>query len=119
MIYTLQGEIEVLKSKQKIYIDFGIQKQDLLLMLCYLTALEYKKIGCFRVKNGQIWIKFTFDSQMLFDIDADDTILSGTFKKEQVELIKCCCIDNSLWGGYNHVDFEHELCDFTFRIIGQ
>ena len=116
-MYILQGDVELLKSDGKVYVSFGITKKDILSMLLYLAALEYKRMRCFFIRNDQICIKFTFHAQLSFEITTDNSILSGVLKKEQVELIKCCCIDNSLWGNYNHVDFEHELCDFTFRIL--
>lgn len=116
MEYTLQGRLEVLIEEGYKNIIFGIEKADALRMLCYLNALELGRSLSFVIKDQQAIGRFTYESELRFVVTTGNVHLQFSFTKEQAELMKCCITDNVLWGNYDHIDFSHELCDFTFRI---
>ena len=116
MEYALQGRLGVLVEEGYKSITLDIEKSDALQMLCYITALELGRPLSFVIKDQQAMSRFTYGSELQFTVKADRIHLQLSFSKEQVELIKCCITDSVLWGNYDHIDFSHELCDFTFKI---
>ncbi|MBR6825874.1 MAG: hypothetical protein IKM59_04925 [Oscillospiraceae bacterium] len=116
MEYTLQGRLEALIEPDYKSIIIGIDRTDALRMLCYMTALELGRPLSFVIKGQQAIGRFTYGSELQFAVKTDTVHLQFSFSKEQTELMKCCITDNVLLGYYDHIDFSHELCDFTFRI---
>lgn len=115
MIYELNGKIEGL-TEQKTCILFGVSRQDASQFLFYLTALELGRLPAFRVSDQKAFIQFSYDGAVRFSLGVDEISLNGFFTKEQNELLKCCCADAVLDFSYDHIDFEHDLCDFTFFV---
>ena len=116
MEYTLQGKLDITVEEGNTSIRLGIEKADALRILCYITALELGRPISFVIKDQQTKGRFAYGSELQFVVTTDGESLQFSFTKEQVELMKCCIADNVLWGNYDHIDFSHELCDFTFRI---
>ncbi len=83
-------------------------------MLCYLTALELGRPMSFAIRDQQAVGRFTYGRELQFAFTTGDVELQGAFTMEQAELIKCCIADSVLWGYYDHIDFSHQLGDFTF-----
>lgn len=116
MVRNLEGIIRMKDNAGRKTVMFGIFKKDISLLLNYFVALEMDRISCIAIKHNRNSVEFTVKDKMYFHVNADGTELSGVFGDYNRDMIKCCCIDNYLYSSYDHVDMDHELCDFVFKI---
>ena len=119
MTRELEGIVKLIDRSDKKTLTFGIFKQDISLLLNYFVALELGRISCFAIKHNRNCVKITMNEKLHFHVIADGIEISGILTENQRDLIKCCSIDNLLYHCYDHVDFEHEAWDFTFKIYLQ
>ena len=79
-----------------------------------LTALELQRIGQFECRDQTSSVVFSLDSALAIRFKVPGTDLQGTLSAQQLEVLKCCCIDSAL-GTYAepHVDYELGSCDLT------
>lgn len=82
--------------------------------LMLLTALELQRIGQFECRDQTSSVVFSLDSAQAIRFKVPGTDLQGTLSAQQLEVLKCCCIDSAL-GTYAepHVDYELGSCDLT------
>lgn len=82
--------------------------------LMLLTALELQRIGQFECRDQTSSVVFSPDSAQAIRFKVPGTDLQGTLSAQQLEVLKCCCIDSAL-GTYAepHVDYELGSCDLT------
>ena len=82
--------------------------------LMLLTALELQRIGQFECRVQTSSVVFSLDSAQAIRFKVPGTDLLGTLSAQQLEVLKCCCIDSAL-GTYAepHVDYELGSCDLT------
>lgn len=82
--------------------------------LMLLTALELQRIGQFECRDQTSSMVFSLDSAQAIRFKVPGTDLQGTLSAQQLEVLKCCCIDSAL-GTYAepHVDYELGSCDLT------
>ena len=82
--------------------------------LMLLTALELQRIGQFECRDQTSSVVFSLDSAQAIRFKIPGTDLQGTLSAQQLEVLKCCCIDSAL-GTYAepHVDYELGSCDLT------
>ena len=82
--------------------------------LMLLTALELQRIGQIECRDQSFSVVFSLDSAQAIRFKVPGMALQGTLSAQQLEVLKCCCIDGAL-GTYAepHVDYELESCDLT------
>ena len=82
--------------------------------LTLLTALELHRIGQLECRDQTSSVVFSLDSAQAIRFKIPGTDLQGTLSAQQLEVLKCCCIDSAL-GTYAepHVDYELGSCDLT------
>ena len=82
--------------------------------LMLLTALELQRIGQFECRDQTSSVVFSLDSAQAIRFKVPGTDLQGTLSAQQLEVLKCCCIDSAL-GTYAepHVDYELGSCVLT------
>lgn len=82
--------------------------------LTLLTALELQRIGQIECRGQTSSVVFSLDSAQTIRFKVPGTDLQGTLSAQQLEVLKCCCIDGAL-GTYAepHVDYELGSCDLT------
>ena len=82
--------------------------------LMLLTALELQRIGQFECRDQTSSVVFSLDSAQAIRFKVPGTDLQGTLSAQQLEVLKCCCIDSAL-GTYAepHVDYDLGSCDLT------
>ena len=82
--------------------------------LMLLTALELRRIGQIECRGQTSSVVFFLDSAQGIRFKVPGTALQGTLSAQQLEVLKCCCIDGAL-GTYAepHVDYELGSCDLT------
>ena len=119
MICELEGIVKLMERSHKKTVIFGIFKQDISLLLNYFVALELGRASCIVIKHNRNCVKISMKDNLQFHVIVDGIELSGLLTKNQRDMIKCCCMDNLLYKGYDHVDFEHGICDFTFKVYLQ
>lgn len=88
--------------------------------LMLLTALELQRIGQFECRGQTSSVVFSPDSAQTIRFKVPGTDLQGTLSTQQLEVLKCCCIDGAL-GTYAepHVDYELGYCDLTILFEGK
>lgn len=88
--------------------------------LTLLTALELQRIGQFECRDQTSSVAFSLDSAQAIRFKVPGTDLQGTLSAQQLEVLKCCCIDGAL-GTYAeaHVDYELGSCDLTILFEGK
>ena len=82
--------------------------------LMLLTALELQRIGQIECRDQTSSVVFSPDSAQAIRFKVPGTDLQGTLSAQQLEVLKCCCINSAL-GTYAepHVDYELGSCDLT------
>ena len=88
--------------------------------LMLLTALELQRIGQIECRDQTSSVVFSLDSAQTIRFKVPGTDLHGTLSAQQLEVLKCCCIDGAL-GAYAepHVDYELGSCDLTILFEGE
>lgn len=88
--------------------------------LMLLTALELQRIGQFECRDQTSSVVFSLDSAQGIRFKVPGTALQDTLSAQQLEVLKCCCIDSTL-GTYAepHVDYELGSCDLTILFEGE
>ena len=88
--------------------------------LTLLTALELQRIGQIECRGQTSSVAFSLDSAQTIRFKVPGTDLQGALSTQQLEVLKCCCIDSAL-GTYAepHVDYELGSCDLTILFEGE
>lgn len=88
--------------------------------LTLLTALELRRIGQIECRGQTSSVVFSLDSAQAIRFKVPGTDLQGTLSAQQLEVLKCCCIDSTL-GTYAepHVDYELGSCNLTILFEGE
>ena len=116
MLCVLEGYVWVKKYINRISVTFGIQKRDIALYLGYLFSLEHGTIGGLLIRHGEKNMKITFKDKFSFCITMEGKEYPGSFLKDAVDQMKCCCQDYYLWKYYDNIRLENDLGDLVFKI---
>lgn len=120
MFYNvLKSEIEILNDHNSSFALVRIKKEDAANFLVLLSAIEYGRVSRFFLKSSQYSLEFGTDRKFCLTGGGDGKIMEGEFAENEIDIIKCCCID-SVQNAYSdpHVDIERPLCDITISITG-
>lgn len=118
MFYNvLKSEIEFFTDHNSSFALVRIKKEDIANFLVLLSAIEYGRVSHFFLKSSQYSLEFGTDRKFCLTGSRDGKIIDGEFAENEVDIIKCCCIDSVL-NSYSdpHVDIERPLCDITISI---
>ena len=120
MKIELPCTIQHLSDSTASYLSLLIPQSSAEHFLILLTALELQRIGQFECRDQTSSVVFSLDSAQAIRFKVQGTALQGTLSTQQLEVLKCCCIDGAL-GTYAepHVDYELGSCDLTILFEGE
>lgn len=120
MKIELPCTIQHLSDSTASYLSLLIPQSSAEHFLMLLTALELQRIGQFECRDQTSSVVFSLDSAQAIRFKVQGTALQGTLSTQQLEVLKCCCIDGAL-GTYAepHVDYELGSCDLTILFEGE
>lgn len=120
MKIELPCTIQHLSDSTASYLSLLISQSSAEHFLMLLTALELQRIGQFECRDQTSSVVFSLDSAQAIRFKVQGTALQGTLSAQQLEVLKCCCIDGAL-GTYAepHVDYELGSCNLTILFEGE
>ncbi len=115
---SLISNIEILQEAGAVLVELGVKKDDVLKLLLLLDAMEFGRIRRFYLKSTRYSFEFCCDGSFFLSKIGDKIIVDGVFTKDEVEVIRCLCIDSSLNSYCNpHVDIERRQYDIVISVI--
>lgn len=117
MLYTIPGDIELLRDDSYACVIVKMDPAEAFRMLACLVGLEMQQLDVFQIASDSGTIKFTRKERIVCHVTQHGEGLTDALSDNQVEVFKCCCLDSILQKyPHPHVDVELKSFDFTLMI---
>ena len=109
MHMRINGRIEAIRDKFESCFILTMERENAALFLAYLDGLELQRISAFRVSSDTGFALLSGTAEVACHLECCEVSIDLVFTPNQIELIKCCCLD-ALFNFYPnpHIDLNNK-----------